>query len=144
MGVTKIGLTTTVWWLLTGNCYCQLPCGNQQIFFSFLLEAMGDGSVVDDEAQGFSGTRRQRKVTAEKTNIIHTFLSQSAESSMCFSFCVCLCVCVCTTYLYYVCGCACRDGSSIWKINNQITWKDWSCSLELTVDRIWDKSTGIT
>lgn len=37
----------------------------------FVWEAMGDSSAVHDEAEGFRGTRGQRKVTAEKTNIIH-------------------------------------------------------------------------
>lgn len=57
--------------------------------------------------------------------------------------CVCVCpYCACASvHVFYVCERACQEGSSIWKINNHITWEDQASSLELTADRIRDKST---
>lgn len=118
----------------------------------FFWKAKGDSSDVDDEAKGFRGTRGQRR----ERDIIHPLLnlSQRAEESdqklnvvliLCAFACVCVSVrprCACAgMHVFYVCERACQDGSSIWKINNHITWEDQACSLELTADRILDKST---
>lgn len=113
--------------------------------FFFFWKAKGDSSDVDDEAKGFRGTRGQRK----ERDIIHPLLnlSQRAEESdqklnVVLILCAFACVCVCAgMHVFYVCERACQDGSSIWKINNHITWEDQACSLELTADRILEKST---
>lgn len=113
--------------------------------FFFFWKAKGDSSDVDDEAKGFRGTRGQRK----ERDIIHPLLnlSQRAEESdqklnVVLILCAFACVCVCAgMHVFYVCERACQDRSSIWKINNHITWEDQACSLELTADRILEKST---
>lgn len=58
--------TTTTWWRLIDRPVL-LPTAMWQSANLSLWKAMGDSSAVDDEAEGFRGTRGQRK----ETNIIH-------------------------------------------------------------------------
>lgn len=123
---------TTIWPRLIGRLVL-LPTAMWQSINLFFWKAMGGHQWRGWWSGRIQGDQRTEK--RDKYNSSPPNLPQRAEESdrelnvvLILSDSVCACVhahCACVqAWIRYVRECACQDESSIWKINNHITWED--------------------